>query len=116
MSVSRYFGLAARFVSADVAAHPRGPVSLDRRLRTAMADRAAPTLAPGEGREARRLLALVPWERVPCAHWCGMLRALERAAWWHEDVGRVDGEIAELAVADRLARLGIATERKRRAA
>jgi hypothetical protein len=46
------------------------PSGLDRILDRAMVDTdGSPTLAAGEGAEARRLLEMVDWDRVPQARW-----------------------------------------------
>ncbi|MGK3995138.1 hypothetical protein [Sorangium sp. So ce1024] len=57
------------------------PSGLDRILDRAMVDTdGSPTLAPGQGAEARRLLEMVAWDRVPQARWPAVFEALRVAA------------------------------------
>lgn len=59
------------------------PFGLQRILDRAMVDTdGSPTLAAGEGAEARRLLGMVAWDRVPQARWPDVFDTLRMAAAW----------------------------------
>jgi hypothetical protein len=61
------------------------PFGLQRILDRAMADTdGSPTLAAGEGVEARRLLEMVAWDRVPQARWPEVFETLRMAVAWRK--------------------------------
>jgi hypothetical protein len=74
-TLESYFGRAWEVARFDPAA------SLQSILDRAMWDHLDHiTLAPGEGAEARRLLAMVAWNRVPQARWPDVFESLRMAA------------------------------------
>jgi hypothetical protein len=67
-------------VSRLVGAAWLGPFGLQQIVSRAMADTdGSPTLAAGEGAEARRLLEMVDWDRVPQARWPDVFDTLRMA-------------------------------------
>lgn len=63
----------------------RWPFGFYRVLDRAMVDTdGRPTLAAGEGAEARRLLEMVDWDRVPQSRWPDVFDALRMAAMWRK--------------------------------
>ncbi len=96
MSISKYFELASREAVRDDGACGHRPFGLDWVLRCAMVDRGAPTLRPGEGEEARRLLALVDWDRAGRGAWPRILADLRHIAAMREGYGYAAGKAAEI--------------------
>ena len=100
MSVAAYLERAAELSATAISS-----VMLQRILDRAMADDdGGPVLAPGEAAEARRLLRMVRWERVPVVDERRRLKALADVAWLREQGSKAaDG-------AERFVRMNLAEE------
>lgn len=98
--------LASRFVDAS---EQQQRYALRWILDLAMSDaRGRPTLAPGQGPEARRLLRLVDWERAPLEMWAEILRRLMWVARWRAVVPVRVAELDESTFVEGLHDKGIA--------